>query len=136
MRAAVARRRVPDEPAPAYLSRRPTLKTIEADELKARIDRGDHFRLVETLPEESYRSRHLPGAVHLPPEAVRENAEDVLPEVEESIVVYGSDAGCPSCADALETLESLGYENVTWFRRGKEGWERAGYAMEGDDADG
>lgn len=109
------------------------MKTIEADELKKRIDRGDHFRLVELLPEESYRSRHLPGAVHLPPQAVGENAEAVLPDPEEPIVLYGTDPEYEPCGAALDTLESLGYENVTWFRGGKAAWERAGYPLEGEE---
>lgn len=58
----------------------------------------------------------------------------MLPDEEEPIVVYGSGPSCESCAEALEALESLGYENVTWFRGGKEAWERAGHPMEGEEA--
>ena len=57
----------------------------------------------------------------------------MLPDAEESIVVYGSGDDCPACADTVDTLESLGYENVTWFRAGKEEWKRAGYPVEGED---
>lgn len=64
---------------------------------------------------------------------MRENAEEVLPRKGESIVVYGSDSECASCAEAVETLEALGYEDVTWFRAGKRGWEEGGYSMEGEE---
>lgn len=63
---------------------------------------------------------------------MRDNAEQVLPNKAESIVVYGSDATCPSCAEAVETLEALGYQDLTWFRAGKRGWEERGYSMEGE----
>lgn len=40
-----------------------SLKTIDRDELKAKMDRGDDFVLLEVLSEASYRQGHLPGAI-------------------------------------------------------------------------
>jgi rhodanese-related sulfurtransferase len=62
--------------------------TIERDELKAKIDRGEQFVLVETLPVEYYRHSHLPGAINLPPDKVAELAQTLLPDKEADIVVY------------------------------------------------
>jgi rhodanese-related sulfurtransferase len=62
--------------------------TISRDELKEKIDRGDRFYLVETLPEFMYSQGHLPGAVNLPPNRVRELAQGVLPEKGAEVVVY------------------------------------------------
>ncbi len=45
--------------------------TISRDELKSKIDRGDKFLLVETLPAQTFHHAHLPGAINLPPERVR-----------------------------------------------------------------
>ena len=39
--------------------------TITREELKAKMDRGDEFILVEKGPESSYRRAHLPGAILL-----------------------------------------------------------------------
>jgi rhodanese-related sulfurtransferase len=64
--------------------------TIEREELKAKMDRGDDFFLVETLSEEKYRHTHLPGALNLPPDRVRELAPELLPDKEADIVVYCS----------------------------------------------
>ena len=36
------------------------------DELKAKIDRGDDFKLVEALAEDAYKEWHLPGAINIP----------------------------------------------------------------------
>lgn len=63
-------------------------KTIERDELKKKIDRGDHFRLVEALSEEKYRKAHLPGAVNLPPDRIKEQAPRLLPHQSEETIVY------------------------------------------------
>jgi hypothetical protein len=62
--------------------------TISREDLQSKLDRGDDFFLVETLSEEQYRHTHLPGAVNLPPDAVRESAPELLPNKDADIVVY------------------------------------------------
>ena len=62
--------------------------TISREDLKSKLDREDDFFLVETLPEEQYRHTHLPGAVNLPPDAVRESGPELLPDKNADIVVY------------------------------------------------
>ena len=47
--------------------------TISQEELESKLDRGDDFLLLEILPEEQCQNTHLPGAVNLPPDAVRES---------------------------------------------------------------
>ncbi len=64
--------------------------TISREELESKLDRGDDFFLLEILPEEQYRHTHLPGAVNLPPDAVRESAPELLPDTDAEIVVYCS----------------------------------------------
>jgi len=63
-------------------------KTISRDELKEKIDRGDDFLLVETLPATSYQHNHLPGAINLPPDSVATMASQLLPDKGAEIVVY------------------------------------------------
>ncbi len=41
------------------------MKTITREEIKAKMDRGDDFVLLEVLGEASYRRAHLPGAIRL-----------------------------------------------------------------------
>ena len=62
--------------------------TISREKLESKLDRGDDFLLLEILPEEQYRHTHLPGAVNLPPDAVRESAPELLPNKDADIVVY------------------------------------------------
>ena len=62
--------------------------TISRDELKLRIDRRDKFLLVETLPRTAYQHAHLPGAINLPPDQVKQLASTVLPDKTAEIVVY------------------------------------------------
>jgi hypothetical protein len=64
------------------------VEPISRGDLKAKIDQRDDFLLVETLSEEQYRHTHLPGAINLPPDRVRELAPELLPDKEADVVVY------------------------------------------------
>jgi rhodanese-related sulfurtransferase len=64
------------------------MKTISREELKRKIDEGADFQLVETLPEAAYKQAHLPGAINLPPDRIREFAPVILPDEQAEIVVY------------------------------------------------
>jgi rhodanese-related sulfurtransferase len=63
-------------------------KTISREDLKAKIERGDDFRLVETLSQTNYDHVHLPGAINLPPDRVQQLATLVLPDKQAEIIVY------------------------------------------------
>jgi rhodanese-related sulfurtransferase len=62
--------------------------TVTRDELKQKIDRGDDFKLVETLAPHAYEHAHLPGAINLPPDKVRDMAPSRLPDRGAEIIVY------------------------------------------------
>jgi rhodanese-related sulfurtransferase len=61
---------------------------IGRDELKAKIDQGDPFVLLEVLGPQYYRHSHLPGALNLPPGKVDEMAPTLLPDKDAEIVLY------------------------------------------------
>ena len=56
------------------------LEIVSREELKAKMDGGETFTLVETLPEVAYQHAHLPGAINMPPDRVREMAARLLPD--------------------------------------------------------
>jgi rhodanese-related sulfurtransferase len=62
--------------------------TISREELKEKLKRGDRFFLLETLPEKYYRRIHLPGAMNLPPDRVREVVSQLVPDKNAEVVVY------------------------------------------------
>lgn len=66
------------------------METVSREELKGKIDRGEVFTLVETLPAVAYEHEHLPGAINLPPDRVRELAPNLLPDKGAEIIVYCS----------------------------------------------
>jgi rhodanese-related sulfurtransferase len=64
------------------------IETISRDDLKGKMDRGEDFTLIETLPVVAYHHAHLPGAINLPPDRVKELAPELLPDKLAEIVVY------------------------------------------------
>ena len=60
-------------------------QTLDREELKEKMDRGDDFVLVETLPESAFKKRHLPGAVNLDDMS---KVSDLLPDKAAEIITY------------------------------------------------
>ena len=104
------------------------MRTIEADELKAKLDRGESFKLVMALNDWAFRAKRIPGSlnIHEPQKALQ------LLEPDDEIVVYCSNVQCPSSVMAYHFLVDQGYKNVRRFAGGLTAWEEAGYPMEGE----
>jgi rhodanese-related sulfurtransferase len=63
-------------------------RTISTQDLKAKLDRKENVKVVETLAPERYSEAHIPGAVNIPPEKIRELAPQVLPNQNVEIITY------------------------------------------------
>jgi rhodanese-related sulfurtransferase len=64
--------------------------TVSTKDLKAKIDRRETVTVVETLAPERYREAHIPGALNIPPERIKELAPQLLPNKNTEIVTYCS----------------------------------------------
>jgi rhodanese-related sulfurtransferase len=62
--------------------------TISTKDLKSRLDKKQGITVVETLAPERYREAHLPGALNIPPERIKELAPQLLPNKNAEIVTY------------------------------------------------
>lgn len=62
--------------------------TISTDALKAKLDQKQTLVVLETLAPERYREAHIPGALNIPPEQIRELAPKLLPDKDAEIVTY------------------------------------------------
>jgi rhodanese-related sulfurtransferase len=62
--------------------------TISTEDLKAKLDRKDPITVVETLAHGRYREAHLPGALNIPPDKIKELAPQLLPNKDAEIVTY------------------------------------------------
>jgi rhodanese-related sulfurtransferase len=107
------------------------VETISREELKEKMDRGDNFILVDTLAEMYYRHSHLPGAVNVPVDELRERAPELLPDKQAEIIVYCMDPPCQASEEAASELEAMGYGNVRDSAGGKQDWIEHALPAEG-----
>ena len=86
---------------------------ITAEEAKQIMDSGEELVILDVREQDEYDTGHIPGAVLIPYEKIREKAEEVLPDKNKTILVY-----CRSgrrSKIAAESLTKLGYGNVKEF---------------------
>ena len=99
---------------------------ITRDELRARLDAGTPTILLEALPEKYYRDGHLPGALPIDYESVRNKASALVPDKNATVVVYCASATCRNSDIAANQFDALGYTDVRVYVEGKKDWMEAG----------
>lgn len=99
--------------------------TISRDELKAGLDNGT-ITTVDALPESYYTQQHLPGALNLVADDVKQHAGELLPDKNAAIVTYCSSEACQNSTQVAAQLEQLGYTNVRKYADGIQDWVQAG----------
>lgn len=103
---------------------------ISRTDLKTMIDEDRDFELIEVLSKEEFEEYHLPGAINIPGDRLRETVEGQIPDKNTPIVVYCADPSCTASDRAAELLTNLGYHHVFDYRGGKEHWKEGGLAVE------
>jgi rhodanese-related sulfurtransferase len=104
------------------------MKTINAHDLKSRMENSQDTLVIDVLPTEHYESGHIPGATNVPLSAEQfVNAVDgIATSKEQPVVVYCANTECDLSPKAAERLESAGFKNVADFEGGMEEWKAAG----------
>jgi rhodanese-related sulfurtransferase len=104
------------------------VRTIDRDELKAKLDRGDRFRLIMALNRWAYDAKHIPGSLHF------DKPEELYAAVQpdDEVVVYCSHVDCLSSVALYRDLIRRGYGNVRRYSGGLLDWEDAGLPLEGE----
>jgi len=62
-------------------------RAISTKDLKSKLDQKQ-VTVIETLAPERYREAHIPGALNIPPERIKELAPQLLPNKDSEIVTY------------------------------------------------
>src|SRR5687768_11055123 len=83
------------------------VKETTVDEVKARLDRGDKFTLVDVREESEFAKDHLPGAIHLGKGVIERDIEQKVPDTSTPLVLYCG--GGFRSALAADNLQKMGY---------------------------
>ena len=104
------------------------MKTINAQQLKHRLDAGEHVLLINAMEENKFRAKHIPGSLNL---FTKEGIEKSLNK-NDDIVVYCTDQACNKSVLLYHLLDALGYKQICRFAGGLLEWEDAGFPLEGE----
>ncbi len=103
------------------------IKSIQPDELKARLDRGEELLVIDVREPQEWSQGTLPGA-HTVARGVLEGQIDGRVPHDATVVLYcGSGA---RSALAGKSLSEMGYEGVLNLEEGFTGWMRRGYPVQ------
>lgn len=107
-------------------------KKITKEHLKKSLDSGENILLIDVLPPEYYKEKHIKGAQNAPVYEVKflEYIEKLTTEKNQRIVVYSEDPESFAAQDSAEKLMKAGYQNVEIFSDGLKSWESEGWEME------
>ena len=106
---------------------RKRVRETNVDEVKARMDRGDKFLLVDVREESEFAKDHLPGAIYLGKGVIERDIEARVPELNTEMILYCG--GGFRSALAADNLQKMGYTNVISMDGGIRGWREKGYPL-------
>jgi rhodanese-related sulfurtransferase len=106
---------------------RQRIRETNVDDVKARMDRGESFVLVDVREESEWAKDHLPGAIHLGKGVIERDIEHRVPDTSAPIVLYCG--GGYRSALAADNLQRMGYTNVVSMDGGHRGWREKGYPL-------
>lgn len=109
-------------------------QTILRTQLNDRLTSAQSTVLVEALPKRHFDAQHLPGALNIPHDQIKDMAPDLLRDKQAFIVVYCASTECQNSKIAADALTQMGYTNVYEYVDGKKDWIEAGLATEGNKA--
>jgi rhodanese-related sulfurtransferase len=107
---------------------KPHIREVTVDDVKAKLDRGEQFHLVDVREESEYAKDHLPGALHLGKGVLERDVEKAVPDTAAAIVLYCG--GGFRSALAADNLQKMGYTNVVSMDGGIRDWRQKGFPLE------
>ena len=105
------------------------IKKITAEDLLKKIKNKEDFKLVDVLLPSSYKEWHIPGAINIQIDEIKDKALKILKKDDE-IIVYCASFECQSSTRAAKELEKLGFKNVTDYKGGKKEWKEKNFPVE------
>ena len=106
---------------------RKRIRETTVDDVKAKLDKGEKFLLVDVREESEYAKDHLPGAIHLGKGVIERDVEARVPDLGTPMVLYCG--GGFRSALAADNLQKMGYTNVISMDGGIREWREKGLPL-------
>ncbi len=104
------------------------VREVSIRDVKAMLDRGESFELVDVREESEFARGHLPGAKHLSKGIIERDIETMYPDPSIRLVLYCG--GGFRSALAADNVQKMGYSNIVSMDGGWRGWTEAGFPTE------
>jgi rhodanese-related sulfurtransferase len=103
------------------------VRELTVDQVKAKLDRGEKFHLVDVREDNEWEKDHVAGAVHLGKGIIERDVEQQIPDRGAEIVLYCG--GGFRSALAADNLQKMGYVNVYSMDGGIRDWRAKSYPL-------
>lgn len=127
---------MPETPADLLTEARKTVREISPEETKAKLDRREVDLIVDVREPNEWEAGHIPGALHAPRGMIEwyadpsyANHKAQLAEAREKNVVIHCASGGRSLL-AAQSLQRLGFKNVSSMAGGYKDWSAKGLPVE------
>ena len=107
---------------------RSRVQELSVEQVKAKLDRGEGFYLIDVREESEFAKEHLPRSVHLGKGIIERDIEQRIPDTGVEMVLYCG--GGFRSALAADNLQKMGYTNVWSMDGGIRGWRESGFPLE------
>jgi rhodanese-related sulfurtransferase len=106
---------------------RKRVRELTIDQVKAMLDRGEKFYLIDVREDGEWAKDRLPAAIHLGKGVLERDVEQRIPDTGAAIVLYCG--GGFRSALAADNLQKMGYTNVASMDGGIRGWREKGFPL-------
>ncbi len=103
------------------------IRETTVDDVKARLDRGEHLNIIDVREESEYARDHVPGAVHLGKGILERDVEARFPDIATELILYCG--GGFRSALAADNLQKMGYTHVVSMDGGIRDWRNNAYPL-------
>jgi rhodanese-related sulfurtransferase len=104
------------------------IRETNVDEVKAKMDSGESFFLVDVREESEWEKGHITNAIYIGKGVIERDIEKKIKNIEAEIILYCG--GGFRSALAADNLQKMGYTNVSSMDGGYSGWVNAEYSIE------
>jgi rhodanese-related sulfurtransferase len=101
---------------------------VTIDDLLAKEQRGEKFRLIDTREDDEFRAGRMRGAEHIGRGVIERDIVDKVPDKDEELILYCG--GGFRSALAADNLQRMGYTKVRSLAGGWREWNKRGLPTE------
>ena len=112
---------------------------ISTEDIKKKLDAGEDMVIIDTMPEDSYRKNHIPGALgavlpgkmeEVDPERRAAFVKALGEDKNKPVIIYCGRVSCYRSHVGALIAKEEGFTNVLRHPGGIDGWLEAGYKAE------